>query len=527
MATKSVIEIDVLDEKFQAFKKEFDRYQSALAKMPADWNKVGGALTNFDKKQKDLNKSLKEGNQSLKEAAGHTANIAKNLASSVLSIGKWLALGATVGGFGLGGLASSASDYRRRAQGVGATTGQLRAAEVTLGRYIDPSSVLGNIANIQSDLSRAPILGRLGAQQGVNGAENLPNIIRQTVAAFKQGGGTKQYAEAMGLTDVFSMEELRRLSSLSREELESTIEAYKKAQKALDVSDTQARNWQDFWYKVKEAGQKIEVAFINGLTPLIPQLKALSETIAEGIENFLKSDEVRKSLEEFNNYLKSPEFKQNITDFFEGVKNLGESAYNAAKFLGLIKDKDAPTPAQVESEKGKLPFWGRGMAHDVVARRNVNERKAYDFYRSSGLSHAAAIGMVANLSQESSMFEGAVGPGNHVGLAQWDATRQAEFKQVMGKSVLGSSFEDQLKFSMYEFQHKENKAYSQLKNAATIREGVVAGMAYERPATMGTPGYEREVNIRSRIADQISVRIDNATGGNATATVNATAGAGR
>ena len=47
MATKSVIEIDILDEKFQAFQKAFEKYQQALKAMPADWNKVNSSPTSF------------------------------------------------------------------------------------------------------------------------------------------------------------------------------------------------------------------------------------------------------------------------------------------------------------------------------------------------------------------------------------------------------------------------------------------------------------------------------------------------
>ena len=235
MATKSVIEIDILDEKFQAFQKAFEKYQQALKAMPADWNKVNSSIVNIDKKQKDFNKSLRDGNSLLKEAANSTGMIARNLASSVVSIGKWLAVSATVGGFGLGGLASSASDYRRTAQGLGVTTGQLRGANVTLGRYINPETTFGNIADIQADLSRRQILGRLGAGQGQNPAEALPNIIRNAVQQFKQGGQTQQYAEAMGLTQVFSMQELRRLASLNAKELEDTIKDFERARKAYQI----------------------------------------------------------------------------------------------------------------------------------------------------------------------------------------------------------------------------------------------------------------------------------------------------
>jgi hypothetical protein len=43
MVTKSVIEIDVLDEKFKAFASVFEKYQEALKKMPGDWQKVNAS----------------------------------------------------------------------------------------------------------------------------------------------------------------------------------------------------------------------------------------------------------------------------------------------------------------------------------------------------------------------------------------------------------------------------------------------------------------------------------------------------
>ena len=37
MAAKSVVEIDVQDEKFQAFLEKFNEYQKALEELPEQW----------------------------------------------------------------------------------------------------------------------------------------------------------------------------------------------------------------------------------------------------------------------------------------------------------------------------------------------------------------------------------------------------------------------------------------------------------------------------------------------------------
>ena len=333
MATKSIIEIEILDEKFKAFQQAFEKYQEALKKMPGDWGKVNGAISDLEKKQKGFNKAVNDGGRALKEVASTTGTIAKNLASSVLSVGKWLAFGAIGGGFGLGGLASSASDYRKKAQGLGVTTGQLRGAEVTFGRYINPEATLGNIAEIQADLSRQSILGRLGGQQGQNPAEMLPGIIKNSIAQFKQGGQTQQYAEAMGLTQVFTMQELRRLASLNEKELEKTIKDFEASRKMLEVDDKNAQAWQDFWFKLKESGQKLETSLINNLVKLTPEFTKLSDAVTQMITDFLSSDKFKQSIEEFSKYLASPEFKEDVQSFMNGLKDLADFMIDLLSYL--------------------------------------------------------------------------------------------------------------------------------------------------------------------------------------------------
>ena len=130
MAVKSVIEIDVNDEKFKAFQAAFDKYQKTLDLQQKRWSEVNKTFDQLNKKQKDFNKLVKDNAKNLKDAVSTTSNIARNMASAALSAAKWVAYGALGGGFGLGALASSASDYRRQALGLGVSTGQLRAANV-------------------------------------------------------------------------------------------------------------------------------------------------------------------------------------------------------------------------------------------------------------------------------------------------------------------------------------------------------------------------------------------------------------
>lgn len=506
MATKSVIEIDILDDKFKAFQTAFEKYQKALKGMPADWQKVNSNLNSMESTQKKLNKSLTDGSRALKDAAFYSGTVARNLASSALSVAKWVALGATATGFGLGGLAGAASDYRRRAQGLGVGTGDIRAANSTLGRYIAPEAALGNIADIKSDLSRQQILGRLGGQAGQSPAEMLPSVIRNVIQQFKQGGGTSQYAEAMGLTQVFTMEELRRLSSLTTKELEATISDYEKARKSLAVTDENSRQWQNFWYTLKESGNKLETSFLNNLVILTPKLQELSKVVVEAIDGFLKSKELQEALTDFTRYLDSPEGKQAISNFFQGIGMVADFIFKAF---------------------GAVPEVARGLGIAGNAIRGGGsadpQMQAVQSFMQWGLTQNQATGLVANLMGESGLNPGAVGDGGKAfGIAQWHPDRQAEFEAKFGHSIKSSTFGEQLEFVKLELMDKEGKALQALRKANTVSEAVAAGLEYERPnpANRATD-FEKRMNF----AKGIQVKINNNTGGNAVATANALPGA--
>jgi hypothetical protein len=372
MATKSVIEIELIDDQFKAFSAQLKAMQAIIGSMPEQWKAVTKEVNEEQKaeakaaneaekarkkkiqEEKDFNKIIEDRKKAFMDAAYFTGNIAKNLASGALSIAKWMTFAAVGGGFGLGGLASSASDYRKRAQGLGTTTGALRAAESNLGSYIDVQSVLSNMATLQHDITQSFYLGRLGGRKQGDPLDQLQTVMSNAIKDFKAHGQDLNYAQNVGLTKVFSPEELIRLSALSAEELEKTWKQLAKDREAMKLSDATSRLWQEFWNKLKTATNTIEVAFIKNLTALIPQLKELSETIVKAITNLLSSKKFQEAVTKFANYLGSDDFKENIATFFEALKKIGEAAYNAAVFLGLI-DKKATTedyePGRKTSEK--------------------------------------------------------------------------------------------------------------------------------------------------------------------------------
>jgi hypothetical protein len=359
MATKSVIEIELIDEQFKAFSAQLKAMQAIIAKMPEQWKAITKEVTEEQKaetkaaneaekarkkrlqEEKDFNKVIEDRKKAFMDAAYFTGNLAKNLASGALSIAKWTAFAAIGGGFGLGGLASNASDYRRRAQGLGTTTGDLRAAETNLGRYIDVNSVLANITSLQHDITEQYKLTRLGGGKG-DSVQQLQTVMTKALQDFNAHGKDLNYARAVGLTDIFSPEDLIRLSSLSAKELEKTWEQLAKDREALKLSDQTSRLWQDFWVQLKKAGNELEVSFIKNLKDLIPTLIELSKVITTAITNLLSSEKFKEAVKSFAAYISDPQFIDKVKYFFDALGQLGEGMIYVLRKIGALpEDKNA------------------------------------------------------------------------------------------------------------------------------------------------------------------------------------------
>ena len=98
----------------------------------------------------------------------------------------------------------------------------------------------------------------------------------------------------------------------------------------LQITDQQARQWQDFNVQLDYSSQSIRNTFVRGLGPLTPQLSKLSDALAGAIDTVLKSPELGKwidalagGIERFGNYLASPTFKSDVESFMSGVERLG------------------------------------------------------------------------------------------------------------------------------------------------------------------------------------------------------------
>ena len=404
MAAKKVIEIDVQDGAFKRFAAAFDAFSQALKRTPeeiAALNKAvekgaTAAAKGADKeteavkkrtaakkteatvdataaKAKDEDrkrdekrereridaankqatlrkKNREEDSKAARDLAKWTADIAWNTGKAALGFAKWATIGGIATGFGLGGIASGASNARRQSQGIGIDSGELRAAQVNFGKYIDPEAMLDNIANAKSSFASQNLFGRVGVNPAGKDpaallAEMLPKLVRQ----FKAVGGMEEPANAMGLTAFASMADLRRLSSLTSQELTATIKAYQQDRERLKVDDATNRDWQSFLVSIHRAGQLIETSLIKHLAVLAPQLEKFGAAIAKSIDTFLSNHDLAKWLDSFAaaiqkaaNYLGSDEFQSDIGKFMHAI-------HKVATLLGKVfdddPDKDSPAAA--------------------------------------------------------------------------------------------------------------------------------------------------------------------------------------
>lgn len=302
MATKSVIEIDILDEKFQQFAAEFERIKKALGEMPSEWQKAfepaekGAKATSKDienatKKRKDYNKALQDGNKVLTQTEKSTKNIAINMAETVMSATKWLGLSSLISIGGLTALARSVSNERTQGLGVDVPTGQLRAAKNVYGQLFDIDKNLESIAAARRDPFKSTMLERI---HGVNTKTQNPLEIyeRMMPELIKQYQGadlsTLELAyKSSGVSGIVPVEELYEQLNLQKEKPGAFGEMVRQREQQTGLFTTGAatdEKWQQFVVALDNLTTLLKVNLVNGLNDLAPQLKELNKNLIEIIQ---------------------------------------------------------------------------------------------------------------------------------------------------------------------------------------------------------------------------------------------------
>lgn len=381
MVAKSIVDIDVNDDKFVAFMERFREYQSALDDLPEAWrvaavgigesskqtekakgeakelgaefNAVAEAIltinsgidrlnTNLEdskKKQDEFNKSSRSAKGFLSDATKDAKSLAGHIKEATASLLSWGGIvGIFTGVLGVGGLfginrlAATTGAQRFTSLGLGTSIGALDSTAINYQKALgNPAGTLGAIRDSQMDLSKRWTFQAMGINNpDQDPAKLLPQMIRNARDIFVQNGSTLQGAQAHGLTNFFTLDDLNRFKNMSDEEITAMEKRAQQDARMLQITDQQARQWQDFNVQLDYSSQSIRNTFVRGLGPLTPQLSKLSDALAGAIDTVLKSPELGKwidalasGIERFGNYLASPTFKSDVESFMSGVERLG------------------------------------------------------------------------------------------------------------------------------------------------------------------------------------------------------------
>lgn len=381
MVAKSIVDIDVNDDKFVAFMERFREYQSALDDLPEAWrvaavgigesskqtekakgeakelgaefnavaeailtinsgiDRLNANLEDSNKKQDEFNKKAGQGqgfiNQAKKDAkelAGHIKEATASLLSWGGIVGIFTGVLGVGGLFGINRLAATTGAQRFTSLGLGTSIGALDSTAINYQKALgNPAGTLGAIRDSQMDLSKRWAFQAMGINNpDQDPAKLLPQMIRNARDIFVQNGSTLQGAQAHGLTNFFTLDDLNRFKNMSDEEITAMEKRAQQDARMLQITDQQARQWQDFNVQLDYSSQSIRNTFVRGLGPLTPQLSKLSDALSGAIDTVLKSPELGKwidalagGIERFGNYLASPTFKSDVESFMSGVERLG------------------------------------------------------------------------------------------------------------------------------------------------------------------------------------------------------------
>jgi hypothetical protein len=174
------------------------------------------------------------------------------------------------------------------------------------------------------------------------------------------------------------------------------------------------------------------------------------------------------------------------------LSKIGRGILGGAKAAGSAAKAVAPTAARV----------GGAVVGAELLNGGGDDKAAYakNFFVNKGYTEEQAAGIVGNLQGESGNFNKDVISGERrgdggkaVGIAQWHPDRQAKFKEIMHKDLVGASLEDQLEFVDWELNNSHKSAGNDLRKQTTA-EGAAKSVErkYEITAASMHGGHSPE-----------------------------------
>jgi hypothetical protein len=307
----------------------------------------------------------------------------------------------------------------------------------------------------------------------------------------------------MGLTQILSMEDLRTLAA-NQKDLSKSSEKLVQDFDKLDVNVADSKSWQEFFVQLKRSGNLIETSFIKNLVTLTPQLTRLSESVANAIDGFLGSEEVKQKLDELAKYIGSEEFKQAAGDFMQGLKDL-------AAAIAWVVSTIPNIPRGLKIMGDKIRGVSPEQATNVTAVDNTASNKIAATLMKLGVKNPEAIaGFMGGTYGESSFnpksynLEG----GGHYGLFQLGKQRRKEAEEAFGQKYWGANTDYQIANFERELQTTEKATLQRLIAAKSKAEGVEASLGFYRPFTKETTQSEKDAEFNRRLTHAGAIRVE-------------------
>ena len=373
MAVKSILDVDVQQQSFERFLNLWNEYQEQLKKQPEIWTKIsaiqakaaGGLaeykatteahISNLREAQEAAeaqNKDLMRSHSIWQGIEGASRSTASHVKDMTLSMLKWTGLlsglGALTSYFSIAGLMGLGTDvygWRKSSMGLGVTSGQQRAFDISFGRLLgSPEGFLGGINTAVSNLSmQAPLLSL-----GVNPNQSTSQVAIDTLQALRTKAlttptnqlGIMEQMYQLGNLGI-SVEDLRRLQSMRGGEFNQLLGTYGAQQRGLGLNDRTQKAWTDFVMSMDVAKSRIENVFVSGLAPLTPSIAHLAGSFADllaklmkgqGLSNIIK--DVSTWMDKFSGEIKKPEFIGSLQKLATEAEAAADALAPIGKVLG-------------------------------------------------------------------------------------------------------------------------------------------------------------------------------------------------
>ena len=568
-----IFKINVDDTAFKNFLKTFNKYQESLNEQPENWKGINDEIAtsvtiaaslsaeiahqfeltrelmklerDHDKQQEKIVSKRRKEMKSLLEDAKSFGSAAMGYGGTAIKYAAGAITGGALGGYwGMDKLGGWAGDQRRAAMGLGISVGSQQRANVALNRYFNVNSALENIANLKASPEGQIPFGVMGIRNvaGKDPSQLLYDVAQAAGRMFgaHKGPGQMAFAQAAHLTDIFSPDELRVLSQVTKkDEFGQTMRRDQELRNRLGIADQTGRKWQDFSSTLDAVEYKLKDVFADKMSVLSGPLAKVTkgfETLIEKVINETNLNAMARGINAFADTINSGEFQKGFSHFIEEIGKVGKIVdWIFDHIPGLHKD-DPAGGAKEDALKAADQGW-------FTTHRGAQYSEAYkdiagNYLLSTGNWNPAQVrGILANFQAESHFnplaqgdFDKRTGKYTAYGIGQWHKDRQDIYAALLGHTMQSvtdpaKALGEQLWFANWELtsrdkRNKYRQAGDHLKReqSAFFAAGVVSS-EYEKPKNK----ILERLN-RGAMANSMTIKILPPAGTSVATTTNSAAG---